>query len=101
MPKSFTIPEVSIELLLIFKLSGLILPVLLYYNRLKFTWIYDHAIICEPFYCTFWYVFQFLNQFLQIFRKSWNGVVVSEIMQISSASPKKQIINKNFEKYWI
>ena len=24
----------------------------------------------------------------------------AEIMQISSASPKKQIINKNFEKYW-
>lgn len=99
-PKRFTLSEASLELLLILKLRSLVLPLLLSivigwnWN----TWTCNHAVICKPRYCTFWCDFQSFNWFLKIFRKNWNGALVSNIMQINSAYPKNEIIIKNVKK---
>lgn len=98
--KRFTLSEASLELLLILKLRSLVLPLLLSivigwnWN----TWTCNHAVICKPRYCTFWCDFQSFNWFLKIFRKNWNGALVSNIMQINSAYPKNEIIIKNVKK---
>lgn len=99
-PKRFTLSEASLELLLILKLRSLVLPLLLSivigwnWN----TWTCNHVVICKPRYCTFWCDFQSFNWFLKIFRKNWNGALVSNIMQINSAYPKNEIIIKNVKK---
>ena len=99
-PKLFTLSEASLELLLILKLCSLVLPLLLSiviswnWN----TWTCNHAVICKSRYCTFWCVFQSFNWFFKIFRKNWNGALVSNIVQIDSAYPKKEIIIKNVKK---